>query len=83
MSQGGDKNTSFSQQKELKQGWKTIDLKMFEVKEENNSKKLSLIPSEEGAQIKGKKEKFICGSKCCRQNWVNKLIKAKMIGEPK
>ena len=50
----------------LKTGWKTINLKVFEIKEESNVKKFSLIPNEEGTQIKVKKEKFTCGSKCCR-----------------
>ena len=55
---------------------------MFEIKEDTNGKKFALIPSEDSTQPKLKKEKFICGSKCCRQNWVNKLIKAKMTGLP-
>ena len=47
--QGGDKSTQLVEEMGLKPGWKTINLKVFEIKEEGNVKKFSLIPNEEGA----------------------------------
>ena len=57
-------------------------MKACEVIADKNSKKFKLVPIliDQASKTKAneKKEKFTCGSKCCRTNWVKKLVQAKM-----